>query len=125
MPATPTRIGFILEEYRKVVSEDADVRAAFGNSARESEDPVETFFDSTADAQIMADERQALLGVIGRRRFRAEMNGTDEMAAIDYTSGTIPNGWLTSDRHDVSRKVLIAEFGFDFAKQDSAAMVWG
>lgn len=125
MPATAARIGFIIEPFRKVVSENATVASAYGNVARESDDPIETYFDDVDDAQILADERKELLGVLGRRRFRLELAGIDEMSVLDYVSGTIPNGWLRSVPHDVDRKVLVAEIGFDFGKQESAAMVWG
>lgn len=125
MPADATRIGFIIEEFRKVVSEDASVRSAYGNVARETDDPVETFFDNEDDAQVMADERLALLGVIGRRRFRLEVAGTQDVAALDYAGGQIPNAWLTSEQHNIDRKMVVAEIGYDFGKQDSAMMVWG
>lgn len=124
MPATPARIGFVLEEWRKAISEDGAVRARHGKDARESDDPIPTFFDSVSDAQTMADERQELLGV-ERRRFRVEVAGLKDGLALPRTGPLIPNVRYTDPRRGVDMRGTVCEIGFDFDKQRTTFMVWG
>ena len=73
MPATPARIGFILQEFRKVTVESPGVVTKYGDAARTSDDPVETFFNTTADALAMAQERQDLLALVRLGTLPAEI----------------------------------------------------
>lgn len=123
MPAEPARIGFIREEYRRVVASTPAITSRYGNLARESEDPIETFFDDVADAQVVADERQALHGQ-ERRRFRCETATIEEITALSYV-GAIPIGRYRDSERLADSKVLIGEILLDFHKQHAATMVWG
>lgn len=124
MPATPTRIGFVLEEWRRAVSETSEVTALFGDLARKTDDPMETFFDSVDDAQIMADRRQALLSPV-RRLFSASAKGLSAAQDIVYTTGKVPNGRYVDEERACDRRVLVTEVGYDFEKQQSKFTVWG
>ena len=124
MPATAARIGFIQTPFRKAISENATVKSQYGSSARETEDPLETFFDSAADAQVMADARQDLLGV-HRRRFQVVVKGVEEGLALDYTSGVAPVVDYTDSLRSIARTMLIGEVTFDMAKQRSTYSIWG
>lgn len=125
MPATPARIGFVLEPWRRAAAEDATALTRHGTLARESDDPVETFFHDVDDAQDAADERLALVSP-ERRRFMCEANGLEEALALDLESGVIPTAEFTDPRFAASDKpVLLAEIGFDFEKQVAAFMLWG
>lgn len=124
MPATPSRIGFITQEYRRATSETAAAATRHGKLARESEDPIETFFDDVEDAQVMADARQTLLSS-ERRRFAPRVVGMDEALALTYLSGTIPLGHYTDTERSADMSVLVAEIGFDFARQQCEFTVWG
>lgn len=123
MTATPARIGFITTEFRRVVSENASVKAQFGGLARQSEDPVETFFDSTADAQVMADERQSLLSAI-RRRFTVTVQGVEEIAALNYR-GALPVAYYRDSERGMDRSMMIGDIAIDFGKQNAAVSIWG
>lgn len=123
MPATASRIGFIKEEFRRVVAETPTVSVKHGNLARESDDPIETFFDSTADAQLVATARQALLSP-ERRRFRCETASLEELMALTYV-GAVPLGRFRDSERSADRKVLVGEIVLDFQKQHGAAAVWG
>lgn len=50
MVATPARIGFVIEPYRRATAETQIVADRYGNLARETDDPHETWFASLADA---------------------------------------------------------------------------
>lgn len=124
MPATTARIGFIREPFRRAISENATMRTRHGQDARESDDPVETFFDNVADAQTMADARQTLLAREARR-FEVTAKGCDEALALGYVAGTCPTASYADTERDASMNGLIAEFGIDFAKQTQTFVVWG
>jgi hypothetical protein len=124
VPATPSRIGFIIEEWRKVRIEDATVRTNYGKLARESDDPVETFFDSVADATTMANARMTLLGT-ERRRFPVRAVGLDEALALDLLTGVVPVATFTDTEKAADLPCAVAEFGIDFAKQQCLFTLWG
>lgn len=123
MPATPARIGLISSEYRKVISLTATASTKHGGMARESDDPIETFFDNAADAQVVADARQDLLSA-ERRRFKVTVTGLDEVMALTYV-GAVPVGYLTDLERNISRPVLVSDITMDFDKQSASLTVWG
>lgn len=125
MSATPARIGFIQSQFRRVISETSSAKTRHGDAARETDDPVETFFDNTADAQAIANARQALLSP-ERRRFQVRVAGADAGLAIPYTSGTCPLATYTDTERDVSgMTAIIADITIDFARQSSTFTIWG
>ena len=123
MPATPARIGFIQQEFRRVVSETAAIKTRFGDLARESEDPVETFFDSETDAQVIATARQALLGT-ERRRFIASTNSVDEVLAVPL-GGDVPIAHYVDDERACDRNMLLSEVTVDLGRGSANLTVWG
>lgn len=123
MPATPARIGFIQQEFRRAVSVTAAMRTRYGALARESEDPVPTYFDSEADAQVIADARQALLGT-ERRRFKVVTKNIDEVLALSFT-GDIPVARYVDTERDVDRGMLISEIVVDLGKNSATLTLWG
>lgn len=127
MPATPERIGFITQPYRKTLtSVDATVEAAYGNLARETDidDPIETFFDSVDDAQAMADERLALLKE-ERGRYQATLpDGLSFGLGLDYSQVT-PTGTVIDPERNTHRPALITDIGFDFRRGGLTLGLWG
>lgn len=123
MPATPSRIGFIQQEWRRATAETALPKTIFGNLARESDDPIETFFDSVTDAQTVANARQDLLSGL-RRRFAVSFAGVDTMLSVSQGSAIVLADYVDT-RRDVSRKVAIAEVTIDLGRDSSAATIWG
>lgn len=123
MPATPARIGFILQEFRKVTVETASVATKYGDQARDSEDPVETFFDSTSDALAMAQERQDLLDA-DRRQFRATAVGLDEALALDYSAVT-PTVRVVDPELAADQDAIVVELSVDFGRDRQAITAWG
>lgn len=125
MPAEPDRIGFILGPYRSVVVEDADAAADYGDDARDTKDePVETWFDSLADAEAIGVERIGLIGV-GKRRFRTVMAGIQTPAGtLDY-SQTLPAINLIDTEKSADVDGVAVEFGWDFAKKQTTIVTWG
>lgn len=123
MPATSARIGFIQHEFRRVVSETADAKTRHGSLARQSDDPIETFFDNTADAQIVCDARQDLLSK-ERRLFRATTKDIAEVMALDY-SGAIPLAQYVDTERAVDARMLLSEVVVDFARQTATLTIWG
>ena len=124
MPALPARISFIQAPFRRAVVEDSAVRARHGRLARESDDPVETFFHHVEDARGAAVERQALLGV-ERRRFSARAIGVDEALALDYTAGALPVARFIDRQRSADRVAVVTSITIDLATQQAEFGVWG
>ncbi|MXP24798.1 hypothetical protein GRI39_01895 [Altererythrobacter indicus] len=124
MPATPARIGFILEEWRRSTATNAEVKSRHGTVARESADPIETFFDNPADAQAMAEQRLALLSP-ERRRFKADVRGLSEAISLAGPADNAPLARYVDEGRSADRDMLAAEIGFDFETQQATFIVWG
>lgn len=123
MPATAARIGFIMSEFRRVVATTQVVKDRYGALARESDDPILTFFDSPADAQTVADARQSLLKG-ERRRFRVAAKDLTQTINLDLVIG-IPIATYVDTERDVSRPALLSEITFDIGKDTTLMTVWG
>jgi len=124
MPASPSRIGFVMEPVRRAVSETAAVTERHGSLARRDDEPVETFFDSVADAHTMADARQALLSP-ERRRFSVTVAGLDAALELDIAGPELPVGSWNDPDKSLARDVAVSGVGFDFGAQKAALVVWG
>ena len=123
MTATPARIGFILNEYRRVIAERPDVKARHGALARESEDPIPTFFDDPAHAELMAEERADLLSA-ERKRLTFQTN--DALFAFDVNfHDRVPVVQATDLERRIDRPALVAEITFDLGKDSASYLVWG
>lgn len=123
MPATVARMGFIKQEFRHAVAETPSVKARHGNLARESEVPVETFFDNVADAQAVADQRQALLSP-ERRRFRCATADIGDILALGPIGSVALARYIDPERQ-FDAKALVCEIYLDLEKQQAAISVWG
>lgn len=105
MPAVPVRIGFSLREQRIVDAESAEMRARYGDAARDPKDePFECFADDADDAQDLVDERLALVGV-ERRRFLTEIAGE---IALDFSTTTPAVDLIDDERHADLRCAVVA-----------------
>jgi len=121
MPAIPARIGFVLREQRIVETTSATMKARYGDAARDPKDePFETFFDLSADAQAMASERLALLGT-ERRRFQIEVAGTLD---LDLSAET-PTVTVIDDDRQADLPALIVSVTEDAGRDRSVYVCWG
>jgi hypothetical protein len=123
MPATPARIGFILQEFRKVTVETSSVATKYGELARDSDDPVVTWFDDVDDAQDMAQERQDLLDA-DRRQFRAIATGITQALAMDYSQVT-PTVHVTDTELAADQDAIVVELSVDFGRNRQSITAWG
>lgn len=123
MPATTARATFIRNGFRRVIASTSSMQTRYGNLARISDDPIETFFDSTADAQVIADARQALLGA-ERRRFKPVVNDITDALALAYTSAA-PLGHYTDPERSADMTVIISDMVIDLEKNSATFTVWG
>lgn len=123
MPATPARIGYIQSEWRRVTATSNSAQIRHGALARKSDDPVETFFDSVADAQVVCNVRQALLSA-ERRRFQVSVSEIDEVLALSYL-GAVPLGRYRDTERAVDRSVLVSEIAIDLGAHAAQLTVWG
>lgn len=78
MTAAPYRIGLMMQRVRGATAETPAAAGPHGALARKDDEPVETFFENVADAELVARQRQALLSP-ERRRFAAPVRGLDEV----------------------------------------------
>lgn len=123
MTATPARIGFVIEPYRRAMSETPSVAARYGNLARESADPLETNFATVADAQIRADQRQELLSP-DRRRFSMALLDVD--TALDLLdSEEIVTARLIDPERGIDGRYIITDIVVDTEAHIATAKVWG
>lgn len=121
MPATPARIGFVMRDQRIVQASSATMAARYGEIARDPKDePFETFFDSAADAQTMANQRLALVGT-ERRRFQTVVVGEIE---LDFSPVT-PAVTLIDDEREANLPCLIAAITENAADNTTVLMPWG
>jgi hypothetical protein len=123
MAATPDRIAFIREEFRRAVALSPTAAARHGNLARESDDPVETWFDDADDALTIATDRQALLSP-ERRSFTIQAVGLDEVQAIG-TVGAAPVARFVDTDRGVDAAMLIGSIVMDFETGRATLAVWG
>lgn len=124
MPATPSRIGFITSEFRIVTAgPNTTVETLYGDSARDTTEPLETFFDDPADAQAMVNERLALLEV-KRSLVPVSIDGTDLAAAIDR-SLSLPTVRVIDDEQGRNSTALIVGIVLDYNTGRSTLETWG
>lgn len=124
MPATTARATFIRSEFRRVVSNTSAMQTRYGNYARISDDPIETFFDSTTDAQVVANARQALLGV-ERRRFKPVVNDITDALALTFASSAPLATYTDAERSVLPTTMIISDMVIDLDKQNATFTVWG
>jgi hypothetical protein len=127
MPATPARIGFVTRPYRRAVSETPSVTARHGSLARETADPLETWFSTVADAQMRADERQALFSP-DRRIFTVSLSDADELLALlgaGEDEGEVPTARFIDIERGVDMMALVTEVVIDTESQQASVKVWG
>lgn len=126
MPATPARIAFVTQAARSVVWTDAAVKTRYGAAARDTKDePVETFFDSTADAQTYANQRGALLGG-NARRFLVTVTGILSFTgALDY-SQSLPGVKIVDDEKLANLNAVITGVpSLDYQTGRTTLACWG
>lgn len=124
MPATPARIGFITEEFRRATSgPDSAVVTRYGALARDTKEPIETFFDSTTDAQVLADERLALLKAT-RRLLALAVPDVSTGLGIAYQP-TVPTAAVIDDERAYSADALIVSIEVDTASNVTNLLTWG
>ena len=125
MPATAERMTLVMSEFRSVVAgPDAAVIAKYGDAARDTgDDLVETFFRSTADAQIFANER---LGLMSRDAVRLEMAVQGDQTGLDIALGSsVVTAHATDDERSLARNMIVTGARVNFAKTTSQLSVWG
>lgn len=123
MTATAARIGFITQEWRKAISTTSSVATRYGALARETDDPIETFFDSVTDAQAVANARQTLLSA-ERRRFRVDLTEVEDIMALTYSSA-VPLVTYVDTERGANMTAIVSEIVIDFDRQSAELTVWG
>jgi hypothetical protein len=124
MPATPSRIGFITQAFRVVTAgPNTTVETLYGNAARDTLEPLETFFDDPADAQTMADERLTLLSA-RRTLVTATLEGISPADTLDR--GTVlPTVRVIDDEQNRNSLALIVGISIDLNADRSTLETWG
>jgi hypothetical protein len=124
MPATPARIGFITQDYRVVTSgPDTAVQAKYGSMARNTDDPLPTFFDAVADTQAICDARHTLLKA-DRRRFSQKISGESFGLGLAYQQ-TTPAVTVVDTERSANLSAAIVEMSVDFESETTTVTTWG
>jgi hypothetical protein len=126
MPATAARIAYVTEAARSVVWTDTGVKTSYGKAARDTlAQPIETFFDDVADAQVIADERGAILGAHARRFTVTTTGLLDFITALPLTP-TLPGVHLDDTEKVVDMDCVITGVtSLDYETEKSAVPLWG
>ena len=123
MPATATRIGFITQAVRNATAgPDTAVISKYGDLARDTEEPLECF-DSVADAELVAQERLALLSA-DRRRFVVEVSGANVGQALAFNQ-TTPTSRVIDAEKAADMPAAIVEIGIDYDAGKTILTSWG
>jgi hypothetical protein len=124
MPATPSRIGFVTNEFRLATAgPNTAVELLHGNEARDTEQPLETFFDAVADAQAMANERLALLEV--QRSLVSVSIDQIEVGAALNPSLLLPTVRIIDDEQDRNSLALVVGVTLDLGAERCLLQTWG
>ena len=124
MPATPERMTLVQTEFRTVAAgPDATVIAKYGDAARDNKDDlIETFFHSTDDAQIFADERLSLLS---RDAVRCDIAVQGEETGLALPLGGVVTTTLIDRERAIDRAMLITSARINFGKTATQLGTWG
>jgi hypothetical protein len=122
--ATASRIGFITSEFRLATASEPDVVAKYGTAARDTPQPLESFFDDPAHAQVMAAERLTLLGG-DRRRFVVICSGIHALPSVLQTSPLLPVARVVDQERSADLAAAIVEIGIDFENDRTTFGPWG
>lgn len=124
MPATASRIGFIIQDVRNATAgPSASVEAKYGSLARDTEEPLECFFDSVADATVVAQERLALLSA-DRRRIVTEVSGTETGRSLTFNQAT-PTARVIDTEKAADLNAAVVEISIDFDAGKTTLTNWG
>lgn len=124
MPATAARAQFIRQQFRSVTNGPASgVVTAWGDLSRKTTEPIPTFFESSADAQSICDERMALLSA-SRRRMSLVVSGEATGLSIAYSTAS-PVATVIDDDRLLNTAMLFAEIGIDFGSETTKLELWG
>lgn len=126
MPATDARAQFVRQEFRNAKptgGANASIVAAYGNSARRTDEPIESFFETEADAVAMCDERMALLAEHNRLH-KHVVTGTDTGLGLNYIGAT-PTATVIDDEGAVNGAALVSEIVVDFEAHTTQIETWG
>lgn len=125
MVATPSRISFISNEFRVVTSgPNSSVVSKYGVTARDTPEPIETFFDNAADALVMSDARLALLSA-DRRRTVFVCSGIRALPGSLPHSPTTPVVTVIDSERALNRPAAVVEIGLDFERDRTTLGTWG
>jgi len=126
MPATPTRIAFVEQQFRSLAWTNPAVTTAYGKVARDTKDqPVATFFSNMTDVHAVLSERAALLGCHARAFHIRTGQLLDLQADLDMRQG-LPGGHVISDELVVDMDGAIVSIDpYDTDAQQLTVAVWG
>ncbi len=124
MPATASRIGFISQGVRNAIAgPDASVVAKYGDQTRDTEEALECFFDSVADATAVANERLTMLSP-DRRRMLMEITGPATGQSLDFNEIT-PTARVIDAEKAADFPAAVVEIGIDYDAGKTILTVWG
>lgn len=124
MPATAARIGFITSDVRRATAgPDASVEAKYGKLARDTKEPLETFFDSVDDAQVLAEERLDLLSP-ERRLIEFAIRGIEAGLELEISPDT-PSVTRTVPRYGLDDTAAVVRVEVDYENNITTLETWG
>lgn len=120
MPALDTDIAAATRDVVTATWSSATIAARYPSARDGSVQPARAYFDSVADAQVVANQRGALIGT-ERRRFAVAV---EEVLAIDPTTG-LPQARVIDGEQALDATMLAARIEVDLEQERTSIEVFG
>lgn len=115
MPATPSRIAISLNDGIVLSKIDAAIKANHPNAEDSGENEIEMFFDNSADAQVLLDERWNWKSAAGRPREQIEIDSTFGLGTLIPVTPAVPRFTITdSDRGIAAALCMARSYSLDY-----------
>jgi hypothetical protein len=108
MSATPTRIAISLNDGIVLSKLDATIKTNHPNAEDAGDNEIEMFFDNSADAQVLLDERWNWKSSAGRAREQIELDSSFGLGTTVALTPAVPKFTITDDDRGINAVVCMA-----------------
>ncbi len=122
MPVTAEREQFIRQEVRIVKAQDTLASAHWGSLARKTTGPIVTSIEAKEDAQIIADQRLAILNY--GRQLSWPIHGVEVGLNLAYI-GVCPTVRVIDDKRLINSPARVDEIQINFGTNQTFMETWG
>lgn len=102
MSATPARIAICLNDGVVLSKVDTTIKTNHPNAEDDGDNEIEMFFDSSADAQVLLDERWNWKSTAGRPREQIELDSSFGLGTTVAIAPAVPKFTITDDDRGIA-----------------------